>query len=165
MNTHWKPDDPKLPRLDLLARLSISARMMEQWVLVHAQVPEKLNPAAAFILARMSQRDEPISPRQLRLMGFYVGTNVSYNISQLMREGYIISSVISTDRRTRRLTLTDQGRELGLRVAMDIKYVEEHLAAHFSVDQFKPIYDFLDQTQSVVVMGGAESSATTTQTA
>lgn len=49
---------------------------------------------------------------ELRTRGYYLGSNVSYNLKKLVEMGYIHHQRSKTDRRSVRVSLTDKGREV-----------------------------------------------------
>ena len=48
----------------------------------------------------------------MRTRGFYLGSNVSYNLKKLVDQGYINHQRSRTDRRSVRVSLTDDGKEV-----------------------------------------------------
>ena len=57
--------------------------------------------------------DSELSASELRSRGYYLGSNVSYNLKKLVDMGYIHHQRSRLDRRSVRLSLTDKGQELG----------------------------------------------------
>ncbi len=49
---------------------------------------------------------------ELRTRGYYLGTNVSYNLKKLVEMGYLHHERSSVDRRSIRVSLTAKGREI-----------------------------------------------------
>lgn len=56
--------------------------------------------------------DAVLSPGELRSRGHYLGSNVSYNLKQLVEKGYIQDQRSSTDKRSKRISLTPLGFEV-----------------------------------------------------
>jgi DNA-binding MarR family transcriptional regulator len=56
--------------------------------------------------------DSELSASELRSRGYYLGSNVSYNLKKLVDMGYIRYERSRLDRRSVRVSLTDMGREL-----------------------------------------------------
>ncbi len=56
--------------------------------------------------------DAVLTAGELRSRGYYLGSNVSYNLKKLVDAGYINHQRSSTDRRSVRVSLTDKGREV-----------------------------------------------------
>jgi DNA-binding MarR family transcriptional regulator len=57
--------------------------------------------------------DSELTASELRSRGYYLGSNVSYNLKKLVKMGYIDYRRSRLDRRSVRVSLTDKGRELG----------------------------------------------------
>jgi len=53
-----------------------------------------------------------LSAGELRSRGYYLGSNVSYNLKKLVESGYIHHERCDNDRRSVRVRLTDKGREV-----------------------------------------------------
>jgi DNA-binding MarR family transcriptional regulator len=49
---------------------------------------------------------------ELRSRGYYLGSNVSYNLKKLVEMGFIHHERSNTDRRSVRVSLTDKGNEI-----------------------------------------------------
>ncbi|WP_350334507.1 transcriptional regulator LdtR [Coralliovum pocilloporae] len=56
--------------------------------------------------------DSELTAGELRTRGFYLGSNVSYNLKKLVDLGYIHHERSKTDRRSVRVRLTDHGQEI-----------------------------------------------------
>lgn len=56
--------------------------------------------------------DAELTPGELRSRGHYLGSNVSYNLKQLVEKGYIRDERSSTDRRSKRVSLTQSGLDV-----------------------------------------------------
>ena len=69
-----------------------------------------ISAAQALMLTKM--RGQSISVRDLVERGYYLGSNVSYNIKQLVNSGLVVQERSSHDRRSLRVNLTDKGEEL-----------------------------------------------------
>jgi DNA-binding MarR family transcriptional regulator len=55
--------------------------------------------------------DEELTAGELRTRGYYLGSNVSYNLKKLVEMGYIHYKRSAIDRRSVRVSLTEKGRE------------------------------------------------------
>ena len=69
-----------------------------------------LTGAQAMILFNMG--DTELMAGELRKRGYYLGSNVSYNLKKLAALGYIWHQPSSVDRRSVCVSLTDRGREI-----------------------------------------------------
>jgi DNA-binding MarR family transcriptional regulator len=56
--------------------------------------------------------DSELTAGELRTRGYYVGSNVSYNLKKLVEMGYIHHQRSRMDRRSVRISLTEKGREV-----------------------------------------------------
>jgi DNA-binding MarR family transcriptional regulator len=56
--------------------------------------------------------DADISVGELTLRGYYLGSNVSYNVKKLSESGYLVYERSTHDRRSIRVRLTAKGRKL-----------------------------------------------------
>ena len=68
-----------------------------------------LNAVQALLLYNMG--DNELTAGELKSRGFYMGSNVSYNLKKLVEMGYIHYKRSDTDRRSVRVSLTDRGHE------------------------------------------------------
>lgn len=56
--------------------------------------------------------DKELTASELRTRGYYLGSNVSYNIKKLVEEGYLHHARSRIDRRSVRISLTAKGKEV-----------------------------------------------------
>jgi DNA-binding MarR family transcriptional regulator len=56
--------------------------------------------------------ESELAARELRTRGYYLGSNVSYNLKKLTETGYIRRERSLLDRRSARISLTERGREI-----------------------------------------------------
>jgi DNA-binding MarR family transcriptional regulator len=56
--------------------------------------------------------DKELTAGELRTRGYYLGSNVSYNVKKLVETGYLHHARSRVDRRAVRISLTDKGREV-----------------------------------------------------
>ena len=69
-----------------------------------------VNNVQALMLFNMG--DAEISVGELTLRGYYLGSNVSYNVKKLSDTGYLVAERSAHDRRPIRVRLTPRGRTL-----------------------------------------------------
>lgn len=69
-----------------------------------------INSVQALLLYNIG--DAELTPGELRSRGHYLGSNVSYNLKQLVEKGYIQDERSSTDRRSKRVSLTQTGLDV-----------------------------------------------------
>ncbi len=79
---------------------------------------EDINNVQALILFNIG--DETLTVGELTLRGYYLGSNVSYNVRKLVENGYLIQERSTHDRRMMRVRLSDKG--FGLVEKIDALY-------------------------------------------
>src|SRR6266550_6192579 len=83
-----------------------------------------INAVQALLLFNIGEKD--LTAGELRTRGYYLGSNVSYNLKKLVEMGYLDHQRSRIDRRSVRIKLTDKGREV--RDIVDTLY-QKHLAS------------------------------------
>ncbi|MSO70483.1 MAG: MarR family transcriptional regulator [Alphaproteobacteria bacterium] len=71
---------------------------------------EDINPVQALLLMNIQSAD--LSMRDLVERGYYIGSNVTYNVRQLAASGYLEQQRSERDRRSVKLRLTEKGTSL-----------------------------------------------------
>lgn len=71
---------------------------------------DDLNSVQALLLYNIG--DKELTASELRTRGYYLGSNVSYNVKKLVEMGYLHHARSRVDRRSVRISLTVQGREV-----------------------------------------------------
>ncbi|MEF2551865.1 MarR family winged helix-turn-helix transcriptional regulator [Aurantimonas sp. A2-1-M11] len=74
-----------------------------------------INAVQALLLFNIG--DSVLTAGELRTRGFYLGSNVSYNLKKLVDLGFINHQKSRVDRRAVKVSLTDSGREVAAIVA------------------------------------------------
>ncbi|MBV1704686.1 MAG: winged helix DNA-binding protein [Hyphomicrobiales bacterium] len=69
-----------------------------------------LNAVQALLLYNIG--DKELTAGELRTRGYYLGSNVSYNVKKLVEMGFLHHARSRIDRRSVRISLTDAGREI-----------------------------------------------------
>ena len=69
-----------------------------------------INAVQALLLYNID--DKELTAGDLRTRGYYLGTNVSYNLKRLMEMGFLDCQRSRVDRRLVRIRLTEKGREV-----------------------------------------------------
>lgn len=83
-----------------------------------------INATQALLLFNIG--DAELTAGELRSRGYYLGSNVSYNLKKLVDLGFIHHQRSRIDRRSVRVSLTDMGREVAEQVA---GLYERHIAS------------------------------------
>ena len=81
-----------------------------------------INSVQALLLYNIG--DKELTAGELRTRGYYLGSNVSYNLKKLVESGYIHHERSDVDRRSVHVSLTEKGSEIREVVA---KLFERHL--------------------------------------
>ena len=92
-----------------------------------------INAVQALLLYNLG--DSELTAGELRTRGYYLGSNVSYNLKKLVDMGYIHHQRSRSDRRSVRVSLTDQGKEVAK--AVDALY-ERHTKSLEQIGQIDP---------------------------
>ena len=108
-------NDPEALETGYLQLLHLVERLHRQLLDVIKDELERLgqtdiNSVQALLLYNIG--DAELTPGELRSRGHYLGSNVSYNLKQLVEKGYIKDERSNTDRRSKRVSLTDMGLEV-----------------------------------------------------
>jgi DNA-binding MarR family transcriptional regulator len=69
-----------------------------------------LNAVQALLLYNIG--DKELTASELRTRGYYLGSNVSYNVKKLVEMGFLHHARSRVDRRSVRISLTPKGREV-----------------------------------------------------
>ncbi|MFM8608686.1 MAG: transcriptional regulator LdtR [Hyphomicrobiales bacterium] len=69
-----------------------------------------VNPVQALLLFNIG--DKELTAGELRSRGYYLGSNVSYNVKKLVETGYLSHERSRVDRRSVRIKLTEKGRQI-----------------------------------------------------
>ncbi|MES2729730.1 MAG: MarR family winged helix-turn-helix transcriptional regulator [Pseudomonadota bacterium] len=84
---------------------------------------QDINNVQAMILYNIGHDDLTVG--ELTLRGYYLGSNVSYNVKKMVENGYIVQERSVHDKRSIRVKLSDKGKKLH-------KIVSEMLSKHLS---------------------------------
>jgi len=84
----------------------------------------EINAVQALLLYNIGEKD--LTAGELRTRGYYLGSNVSYNLKKLVEMGYLDHQRSQIDRRSVRIKLTEKGREV--RDIVDTLY-QKHVAS------------------------------------
>ncbi len=111
---------PEELRAAYLQLLHLVERMHRQLLDVIKDELERLgqtdiNSVQALLLYNIGNAE--LTPGELRSRGHYLGSNVSYNLKQLVDKGYIRDQRSDVDRRSKRVSLTQNGLNVRDRLA------------------------------------------------
>jgi len=93
--------------------------------------------------------DKELTASELRTRGYYLGSNVSYNVKKLVEMGYLHHARSRIDRRSVRISLTPKGKEVHDIVA---QLYEKHASTveqigGVSADEFKTLNTSLSRLE------------------
>lgn len=72
--------------------------------------------------------DDEMTVGELTIRGYYLGSNVSYNVKKMVENGYLIQERSVHDKRSLRVHLSDKGRDLNIALSKLYEKHEEMLA-------------------------------------
>ena len=99
---------------------------------------EDINTVQTLILYNIG--DDQLTVGELTNRGYYLGTNVSYNVKNLVESGYLIQEKAPHDKRSTRVRLSDKGKTL-------VKQMETLIERNVSeLDKRYPGLAFLAET-------------------
>ena len=85
---------------------------------------DDINAVQAILLFNIG--DSELTAGELRSRGYYMGSNVSYNVKKLAEDGFINHKKSRADKRSVRISLTDKGRDIADVVA---ELYDRHIAS------------------------------------
>ena len=101
-----------------------------------------ISPVQVMMLANIGL--EEISVRDLIERGYYLGSNASYNLKQLVDGGYVMRQSAARDKRLARLKLSDKGRKVLEQLQkMDAGLAEPMLRSGTELAEFESSYRLL----------------------
>jgi DNA-binding MarR family transcriptional regulator len=111
-----------------------------------------LNAAQAMILFNIGDRELPMG--ELIERGYYLGSNVSYNIKKMVENGYVVQTRSPYDRRSFHVRSSERGREICDRLG---KLFEWHAQQLFEGMQMEA--ELMQTRESLLKLEGFWSSA------
>lgn len=101
-----------------------------------------ISPVQVMMLANIGL--EEISVRDLIERGYYLGSNASYNLKQLVDGGYVTRQAATRDKRLARLKLSDRGRKvLDQLHKLDTSLADPMLRGGATTEDFESCYRLL----------------------
>jgi len=93
--------------------------------------------------------DKELTAGELRTRGYYLGSNVSYNVKKLVEMGYLHHARSRVDRRSVRISLAEKGREVHKIVASlyDKHVLTVEQIGGVSADEFKRMNQALSRLE------------------
>ena len=91
--------------------------------------------------------DAELTAGELRTRGYYLGSNVSYNLKKLVETGYIHHQRSRMDRRSVRVSLTDKGEQAFQNIYPAAERHAEIALKDFSEDEIEQLIGYLRRIQ------------------
>ena len=106
-----------------------------------------INSVQALLLYNIGDRE--LTAGELRTRGYYLGSNVSYNVKKLVEMGYLHHARSRVDRRSVRISLAEKGREVHKIVASlyDKHVLTVEQIGGVSADEFKRMNQALSRLE------------------
>ena len=92
-----------------------------------------LNPVQAMILFNIGDREFMMG--QLIEYGYYLGSNISYNIKKMVEHGYVVQTRSAYDRRSLNARSSERGREVCAHIEDLFGCHAAQLAEHMRMDE------------------------------
>lgn len=106
-----------------------------------------INNVQSMILHNIGTDDLTVG--ELTVRGYYLGSNVSYNVKKMVENGYLIQERSIHDKRSVRVKLSDKGRKLNEAITRLYKKHEERLpAAGLSNDRLESMNHVLRDVET-----------------
>ena len=114
--------------------------------------------------------DKELTAGELRTRGYYLGSNVSYNVKKLVEMGYLHHARSRIDRRSVRISLTEKGRDVhnivvGLyeKHAMTVEQIGGVHEGRFRADEpvARPPRAVLDRSDQIPFVNGLPTGSKT----
>lgn len=114
---------------------------------------EDINNVQTLILFNINE--DQLTVGELTARGYYLGSNVSYNVKKLVENGYLIQERSAHDRRMTRVRLSDKGLELTARIdqlhARNAKDVQNRIPSPEHLGQVNDVLMTLERFWSNIV--------------
>ncbi|MCB1970949.1 MAG: winged helix-turn-helix transcriptional regulator [Geminicoccaceae bacterium] len=99
---------------------------------------EDINNVQTLILSNIGE--EQLTVGELTARGYYLGSNVSYNVKKLVENGYLIQEHSNHDKRMTRVRLAEKGLDLTAKIDdLYERNAEEIIKGLASLDQMKEL--------------------------
>ncbi|MDD3182807.1 MAG: MarR family transcriptional regulator [Alphaproteobacteria bacterium] len=105
-----------------------------------------ISPVQVMMLSNIG--NENISVRDLIERGYYLGSNASYNLKQLVEGGYVERHASARDRRSAHLTMTPKGQDVLSKLAtLELQWAEPILKDDANAALIEGTYKMLRQME------------------
>lgn len=105
-----------------------------------------ISPVQVMMLSNIG--NENISVRDLIERGYYLGSNASYNLKQLVEGGYVERHASTRDRRSAHLTITAKGQDVLTKLAtLELQWADPILKDENAANTVEATYKMLRQME------------------
>lgn len=119
---------------------------------------DEVNAVQALLL--MNVQDAEVSIRELVDRGYYIGSNVTYNVRHLVELGYLEQHRSERDRRSVKIKLTEQGLQLcSALTEMEMRHAEALDAETVPIEAARELLRGLERVWSDSIQYGHELAA------
>jgi DNA-binding MarR family transcriptional regulator len=119
---------------------------------------DEVNAVQALLL--MNVQDAEVSIRELVDRGYYIGSNVTYNVRHLVDLGYLEQHRSERDRRSVKIKLTDRGMQLCTALTeMEIRHAEALNAEPIPIEAARELLRGLERVWSDSIQYGHDVAA------
>lgn len=119
---------------------------------------DEVNAVQALLL--MNVQDAEVSIRELVDRGYYIGSNVTYNVRHLVDLGYLVQQRSERDRRSVKIKLTEQGLQLcNALTEMEMRHADALNAEPVPIDAARELLRGLERVWSDSIQYGREMAA------
>jgi DNA-binding MarR family transcriptional regulator len=119
---------------------------------------DEVNAVQALLL--MNVQDAEVSIRELVDRGYYIGSNVTYNVRHLVDLGYLEQHRSERDRRSVKIKLTDQGLQLcNALTEMEMRHADALGAEPIPIEAARELLRGLERVWSDSIQYGHEMAA------
>lgn len=119
---------------------------------------DEVNAVQALLL--MNVQDAEVSIRELVDRGYYIGSNVTYNVRHLVDLGYLVQHRSERDRRSVKIKLTEQGLQLcNALTEMETRHAESLNSEPVPIEAARELLRGLERVWSDSIQYGHELAA------
>lgn len=103
---------------------------------------QDINNVQALILYNVGEDEMTVG--ELTARGYYLGSNVSYNLKKMVEAGYLTQERSLHDRRSIRVKVSAKGKDLNNKMlALIERHIEKLKGIGFTAENFKPLSETL----------------------
>jgi DNA-binding MarR family transcriptional regulator len=112
-----------------------------------------LNNAQALIIYHMGKENKTMPIGELMKSGYYLGSNVSYNIKQLGKNEYVDLSQSEYDKRSVNIMLSDKGQQVYEKIHSRFDELLNGMLKNLSKDKIERFFEVMDHFEDFLYRG------------